>query len=145
MERDKSNNESYKLRSTESIRMSVLSLIVLIYLATVIQLRIREELQNVLQRFQEGFSDKTSLLAGTKNVLIEEYWNDIPIWDYRTEAQMTKLDSLIMLIELCRDVNETTAALNVLSQYVYFPITVIEGKPKRNNLLSRAVAARDIN
>ncbi|VBB31647.1 unnamed protein product, partial [Acanthocheilonema viteae] len=37
-----------------------------------------------------------------------------------------------------------SATLNILSQYVYFSITVIEGKSKRNNLLNRPVTTCDI-
>ncbi|VDO39238.1 unnamed protein product [Onchocerca flexuosa] len=37
-----------------------------------------------------------------------------------------------------------TTTLNIPSHYVFFSITVIEGKPKRNNLLNRPVAACNI-
>ncbi|VDK64691.1 unnamed protein product [Onchocerca ochengi] len=38
----------------------------------------------------------------------------------------------------------TTTTLNIPPQYVFFSITVIEGKPKLNNLLNRPVAACNI-
>ncbi|CAG9532667.1 unnamed protein product [Cercopithifilaria johnstoni] len=46
--------------------------------------------------------------------------------------------------KLCQFLLSTTAALNILSQYVYFSITVIKEKPKRNKLLNRAVVTCDI-
>uniref|UniRef100_A0A0R3RY54 MANSC domain-containing protein n=1 Tax=Elaeophora elaphi TaxID=1147741 RepID=A0A0R3RY54_9BILA len=44
----------------------------------------------------------------------------------------------------CQFLFSTTATLSILPHYVYFSITVIEGKPKRNNLLNRAVSTCDI-
>lgn len=44
----------------------------------------------------------------------------------------------------CQFLLPATTTHNILSQYVYFSITVIEGKSKRYNLLNRAVATCDI-